>query len=66
MQGGAFPAERLGELIHETLTTAKPRVRYEAEKGRAMEKVVRAVASKRTLDQLIGKTLGLLPPIRKA
>ena len=61
-----YPAERLGELIHEALTTAQPKVRYEAEKGRAMEKVVRAVASKRTLDKIIGKTLGLLPPLRKA
>jgi len=61
-----YPAERLGDLIHQTLTMAKPKVRYEVEKGRAMEKIVRAVASKRTLDKLIGKTLGLLPPIRKS
>jgi NAD(P)-dependent dehydrogenase (short-subunit alcohol dehydrogenase family) len=61
-----YPAERLGALIHEALTTPNPKVRYEAEKGRAMEKVVRAVASKRTLDKIIGKTLGLLPPLRKA
>ena len=60
-----YPAERLGALIHEALTTPNPKVRYEAEKARVIEKVVRAIASKRTLDKLIGKTLGLLPPLRR-
>ena len=59
-----YPAEKLGELVHTALTTAKPDVRYAAEKGRMLEKVVRKVASPRVLDRLIGKTLGLLPARR--
>ena len=59
-----YPAERLGAVIHEALTTPRPKVRYAAEKGRVLEKVVRAVAGKRTLDKIIGKALGLLPALR--
>ena len=58
-----YPAEKLGELVHHALTTSKPKVRYAAVKGRAMEKLVMRFASKRSLDRLVGKTLGLLPPL---
>ena len=58
-----YPAEKLGELVHHALTTSKPKVRYAAVKGRAMEKLVMRFASKRALDRLVGKTLGLLPPL---
>ncbi|MFT7287273.1 MAG: NAD(P)-dependent dehydrogenase (short-subunit alcohol dehydrogenase family) [Halieaceae bacterium] len=54
-----YPAERLGELIHTALTTAKPKVRYAAVKGRVMEKLVMQLASPRALDKMIGKMLGL-------
>jgi len=56
-----LPAEKLGQLIHKALTTPKPRVRYAAVKGRLAEKILMAVASKRTLDKMIGKMLGLKP-----
>ncbi len=54
-----FPADYLAELIHTALTTAKPKVRYSVVKGRVMEKLMMAVASKRTLDKAIAKMLGL-------
>ncbi len=54
-----YPAERLGELIHTALTTANPKVRYAAVKGRAVEKIMMRVASPRMLDRLIAKMLGL-------
>ena len=56
-----LPAETLGNLIHRALTTPKPKVRYAAVKGRLAEKILMAVASKRTLDRMIAKMLGLTP-----
>ena len=55
-----YPAERLGELIHTALTTPRPKVRYAAVKGRLVEKLFMRLATKRMLDRMIGKTLGLL------
>ena len=60
-----YPAEKLGALIHTALTAEKPKVRYAAVKGRALEKVMMRVASRRALDRLIGKTLGLLPELQR-
>lgn len=54
-----YPAERLGNLIHTALTTPKPKLRYSAVKGRLAEKLVMNFASKRTLDKMIAKMLGL-------
>lgn len=54
-----YPAERLGELIHTALTADRPKVRYAAVKGRALEKLMMRFASPRALDSLIGKRLGL-------
>lgn len=54
-----FPADRLGELIYTALSTPKPKVRYEAVKGRLLEKVMLRVASPRALDKMIARMLGL-------
>lgn len=54
-----YPAERLGELIHTALTTAKPRARYAAVKGRTVEKLMLRLASRRMLDGLIARRLGI-------
>ncbi|MEQ8517193.1 MAG: SDR family NAD(P)-dependent oxidoreductase, partial [Chromatocurvus sp.] len=56
-----LPAEDLGELIHKTLTIDKPKVRYAAVNRGFIEKLVTSLASKRMLDRMIGKALGLLP-----
>ena len=61
-----YPAERLGELVHTALTTPKPRVRYAAVKGRALEKLMMRFASPRMLDGMIAKMLGLGPVKRPA
>lgn len=54
-------AEKLGALIHEALTTPKPKTRYAAVKGRFVEKLVTALLPRRALDKLIAKQLGLTP-----
>lgn len=56
-----YPAERLGALIHEALTTERPKVRYAAVKGRAVEKAVMRFAPRRTMDRMVSKMLGLRP-----
>lgn len=59
-----YPAELIGDLVYQALTVRKPRVRYAAVKGRAAEKLLMKIAPRRTLDRIIGKSLGLLPPLR--
>ncbi|WP_414980267.1 SDR family oxidoreductase [Congregibacter sp.] len=54
-----YPADRLGELIYTALSTAKPKARYAAVKGRMMEKLMMKIASPRMLDKAIAKMLGL-------
>ncbi len=56
-----YPADRLGELVYTALTTPKPKIRYAAVKGRAVEKLVMRFASPKTLDGMIAKMLGLKP-----
>ncbi len=55
-----LPPETLGKLILKALTVPNPKVRYAAVKGRIAEKALMAFAPKRTLDRVIGKTLGLI------
>jgi len=54
-----LPAERLGELIHEALTTPSPKVRYAAVKGRLGEKLLTPLLSRRAMDRMIARMLGL-------
>ena len=60
-----YPADRLGELIHQALTTRRPRLRYAAVKGRMVEKLMMSVAPDRALDRMIASMLGLRPRDRK-
>ena len=60
-----YPAELIGDLVHQALTLRKPKVRYAAVKGRLVEKLLMNIASRRTLDRVIGKSVGLLPPLRE-
>jgi len=63
MQGlGAkgLPPERLGEAIHIALTTAKPKVRYTVSPEPFQVFMSERVLSKRGLDRIVGKRLGLL------
>lgn len=56
-----YPPERIGGLVVEAITAAKPAVRYAAVKGRLLEKLVLRFASPRALDRLVAKNLGLAP-----
>lgn len=56
-----LPAERIGETIHEALTTPKPKVRYTVSPDMMQVFLSERVLPKRTLDRIVGKRLGLLP-----
>lgn len=55
-----YPPEKIGRIVLKALTAAKPKVRYAAVKGSPVQGLMLAVLPKRTLDRIIGKTLGLL------
>jgi NAD(P)-dependent dehydrogenase (short-subunit alcohol dehydrogenase family) len=56
-----LPPERIAEAIAEALTVANPRVRYQITPD-PMRHLITAILPKRTVDRIIGKRLGLLPP----
>lgn len=60
-----YPAAVIGDLVHRALTLRKPRTRYAAVKAPLAEKLVTRFASRRTLDRIIGKSIGLLPSLRE-
>ena len=53
--------EQVGAVIATALTTPKPKVRYEAIKGRFANATLPALLPRRTVDRLMGKQIGLLP-----
>ena len=53
--------EKLGEVIHNALTTPKPKVRYTVSPEPFQVFMSERVLSKRALDRIVGKRLGLLP-----
>jgi len=55
-----LPPERLGDAIHIALTTAKPKVRYTVSPEPFQVFMSERVLSKRGLDGIVGKRLGLL------
>ncbi|MHC4050698.1 SDR family oxidoreductase [Bradyrhizobium sp. 25ACV] len=55
-----LPAERIGEVVVEALTTAKPRVRYQVTPD-PMRHMMQAMLPKRAVDRIYAKRLGLLP-----
>lgn len=64
MQGlgkSGLPPERIGEAIHTALTTAKPKVRYTISPDPLQTFLSEKVLSRRGLDAIVGKRLGLLP-----
>jgi len=56
-----LPAEKIAEAIAEALTSAHPKVRYQLTPD-PMRHLMGVVLPKRTLDKIIAKRLGLLPP----
>ncbi|HEY0648637.1 SDR family oxidoreductase [Phenylobacterium sp.] len=55
-----LPPERIGETIHEALTTPRPKVRYTVSPS-MFQVFMSEHLPKRTLDRIVGKRLGLLP-----
>ena len=56
-----LPPEKIAEAIMGALTSARPKVRYSITPD-PMRHVVTAVLPKRTVDRIIAKRLGLMPP----
>jgi NAD(P)-dependent dehydrogenase (short-subunit alcohol dehydrogenase family) len=56
-----LPPEKIAERIAEALTTAHPKVRYSITPD-PMRHLITALLPKRTVDRIIAKRLGLLPP----
>ncbi len=55
-----LPPERIGQVVHTALTTAKPKVRYVVSPD-PFQVLMTQILPKRTLDRIVGKRLGLLP-----
>jgi NAD(P)-dependent dehydrogenase (short-subunit alcohol dehydrogenase family) len=56
-----LPPEKIAERIFEALTSSRPKVRYQIT-PEPMQQLILSVLPKRTVDKLIAKRLGLLPP----
>jgi NAD(P)-dependent dehydrogenase (short-subunit alcohol dehydrogenase family) len=56
-----LPAEKIAEAIGEALTSASPKVRYQLTPD-PMRHLMTAVLPKRTVDRIVAKRLGLMPP----
>ncbi len=56
-----LPPEKIAEAIANALTSASPKVRYSITPD-PMRHIITAVLPKRTVDRIIAKRLGLLPP----
>jgi NAD(P)-dependent dehydrogenase (short-subunit alcohol dehydrogenase family) len=55
-----LPAATIAERVHEALTTAQPKVRYQITPD-PIRHLVTAILPKRTVDRIIAKRLGLTP-----
>jgi NAD(P)-dependent dehydrogenase (short-subunit alcohol dehydrogenase family) len=56
-----LPPEKIAEVIADALTSASPKVRYSITPD-PMRHIITAVLPKRTVDKIIAKRLGLMPP----
>src|ERR1700726_4457223 len=56
-----LPAEKIAERIADALTSASPKVRYQITPD-PLRRLMTSVLPKRTVDKIIAKRLGLLPP----
>src|SRR3954447_966546 len=58
-----LPPERIAEIIFQALTSAHPKARYSIRPD-LMRHLITAVLPKRTVDRIIAKRLGLMPPLK--
>jgi NAD(P)-dependent dehydrogenase (short-subunit alcohol dehydrogenase family) len=56
-----LPPEKIAEVIADALTSASPKVRYQITPD-PMRHLITAILPKRTVDKIIAKRLGLMPP----
>jgi NAD(P)-dependent dehydrogenase (short-subunit alcohol dehydrogenase family) len=56
-----LPPEKIGEVVRTALTSAKPKVRYTVAPN-SMQQLMTSILPKRTVDTLIARRLGLVPP----
>jgi NAD(P)-dependent dehydrogenase (short-subunit alcohol dehydrogenase family) len=56
-----LPAEKIAERVHDALTLPNPKVRYHIAPD-TLRYLLAAVLPKRTMDRIIAKRLGLMPP----
>jgi NAD(P)-dependent dehydrogenase (short-subunit alcohol dehydrogenase family) len=53
-----FPAEKVGEVVLQALTTPKPHVRYAVVSGRPLRRLILRLAPKRVIDNFIARNFG--------
>ena len=60
IEGGrnGFPPERVGEVVLQALTTAKPRVRYAVIPGNPIRQFIQRLLPSRVIDRIIARNLG--------
>jgi NAD(P)-dependent dehydrogenase (short-subunit alcohol dehydrogenase family) len=54
-----LPAEKVGEVVWQALTTPKPRVRYAVVTGNPIRRLIQTLLPKRLIDRFIARNLGL-------
>jgi NAD(P)-dependent dehydrogenase (short-subunit alcohol dehydrogenase family) len=54
-----IPVENVGKLVHHTITTAKPKVRYAIVPNRLTDWIIPQILPKRLLDKIIAAKIGL-------
>jgi NAD(P)-dependent dehydrogenase (short-subunit alcohol dehydrogenase family) len=55
-----YPPEKVGEVVWQALTTAKPRVRYPVIPIRSFRRVIQMILPKRMVDRIIARNLGFI------
>lgn len=55
-----YPPEKVGTVILQALTTAKPRVRYAVVPGNPIRNFIQDLLPKRTIDRIIAQNMGLI------
>ncbi|MEP7137611.1 MAG: SDR family oxidoreductase [Chloroflexota bacterium] len=53
-----YPPEKVGEVVWQALTAAKPRVRYAVVPGNPISQMIQSLLPKRVIDNIIAKNLG--------
>ena len=52
-----YPPEKVGEVVWQALTAAKPRVRYAVIPGRSFRRIIQMILPKRMVDRIIARNL---------